>query len=419
MTMADNKAPDTLRALFDIDKIRLDFPIFNTLINGKPIIFLDNAATTQKPMPVIDAILRYYSQECGSIRRSAYSLGERATQSYESSRSKVCRLINAASINEIVFVRGSTEAINLVAQTYGRSNVRSGDEILISAMEHHSNIVPWQILCEEKDAHLRVAPFDSKGEFLIEEYAKLLSPSTRLVAVTYISNVLGTINPIREIIRLAHNQNIPVLVDGAQAAPHIPIDVQALDCDFFVFSGHKMYGPTGIGVLYGKENLLDEMPPYQGGGDMIRSVTFEKTLYGELPYKFEAGTPHVAGGIGLGAAIDYLESIGMESIALHEQEMLSYATESLRSLDGLRIIGEAKAKAGVISFVIDGIHPHDIGTILDEEAVAVRTGHHCAQPVMDFFKIPATVRASIGLYNTRQDIDALLRGLESVKRVFR
>jgi cysteine desulfurase / selenocysteine lyase len=418
MTMADKKAPAASKAFYDIDKIRRHFPILNTPHNGKPLIFLDNAATTQKPLSVIDAMSRFYAQECASIRRSAYALGERATESYENSRFKVCRFINASSIREIVFVRGSTEAINLVAQTYGRTQIRSGDEIIISAMEHHSNIVPWQMLCEENGAHLRVAPIDLRGEFLIDEYARLLGPKTRLVAVTYISNALGTINPVREIIRLAHSRNIPVLVDGAQAVPHIPIDVQALDCDFFVFSGHKMYGPTGIGVLYGKESLLDAMPPYQGGGDMIRSVTFEKTLYGELPSKFEAGTPHVAGCIGLGAAIDYLESIGMKSISLHEHELLTYATEALRSVDGLRIIGEAKQKAGVISFVIDGLHPHDIGTILDQDGVAVRTGHHCAQPLMDFFKISATVRASIGLYNTQQDIDSLLRGLAAVKEVF-
>jgi cysteine desulfurase / selenocysteine lyase len=418
MTMADSKATTASRALYDIDTIRRHFPIFNTPVAGKPLIYLDNAATTQKPSSVIDAMSRFYSQECASIRRSVYSLGERATESFENSRLKVCRFINASSLREIVFVRGSTEAINLVAQTYGRSHVQSGDEILISALEHHSNIVPWQMLCKERGAHLRIIPIDAKGELLINGCDHLLGPRTRLVALTYISNALGTINPVRDIIRMAHSQNIPVLVDGAQAVPHIPIDVQALDCDFFVFSGHKMYGPTGIGVLYGKERLLDAMPPYQGGGDMIRSVTFEKTLYGELPYKFEAGTPNVAGGIGLAAAIDYLASIGMENISRHEQELHSYATGALYSMDGLHIIGEAKEKAGVISFVIDGLHPHDIGTILDKDGIAVRTGHHCAQPVMDFFKIPATVRVSIGLYNTREDIEALLHGLAAVKEVF-
>jgi cysteine desulfurase / selenocysteine lyase len=416
--MADNKANTASRAPYDIDTIRRHFPIFNTPVAGKPLIYLDNAATTQKPLSVIDAMSHFYSHEYASIRRSVYSLGERATESYENSRSKVCRFINASSHREIVFVRGSTEAINLVAQTYGRAHVQSGDDILISAIEHHSNIVPWQMLCEERGAHLRVIPIDAKGELRIDACDHLLGPRTRLVALTYISNALGTITPVRDIIRMAHNKKIPVLLDGAQAVPHLPIDVQALDCDFFVFSGHKMYGPTGVGVLYGKERLFDAMPPYQGGGDMISSVTFEKTLYGELPYKFEAGTPNVAGVIGLAAAIDYLASIGMENISLHEQELLSYATGALHSMDGLRIIGEAKEKAGVISFIIDGIHPHDIGTILDKYGIAVRTGHHCAQPVMDFFKIPATVRVSIGLYNTREDIDALLHGLAAVKEVF-
>jgi cysteine desulfurase / selenocysteine lyase len=418
MNTANDKAQASLRASFDADKLRRHFPIFEHPVNGKPLIFLDNAATTQKPRSVIDAITHFYTQECASIRRSAYFLGDRATELYENSRNKIRRFLNAASAREIIFVRGSTEAINLVAQTYGRHNFRPGDEIVISAMEHHSNIVPWQLLCNEIGAHLRISPIDSKGELLLDQYADILSSKTRLVAATYISNALGTINPVHEIIKLAHNRNIPVLIDGAQAVPHVPIDVQTLDCDFFVFSGHKMYGPTGIGILYGKENLLDLMPPYQGGGDMIRSVTFEKTSYSELPYKFEAGTPHVAGAIGLGYAIDFLESIGMQSIFLHEHELLTYATDALRTVKGLHIIGEANKKAALISFVMDGIHPHDIGTILDEDGIAVRSGHHCAQPVMDFFNIPATVRASVGLYNTRDDIDALLGGLSRVREVF-
>jgi cysteine desulfurase/selenocysteine lyase len=417
--MAEDRSSTNLRIPYSVDKIREDFPIYSRPINGKPLIYLDNAATTQKPIAVIDAISRFYSQECASIRRSAHSLSERATELFESSRSKVCRFINAASSREIVFVRGTTEGINLIAQTYGRAKVRAGDEILISAMEHHSNIVPWQMLCEEKGAHLQVVPINLAGEYVFEKYANLLSSKTRLVSVTHVSNALGTVNPIREIIRLAHRQNVPVLVDAAQSIPHMPIDVQALDCDFLAFSGHKIYGPTGIGVLYGKQSLLDSMPPYQGGGDMIRSVTFEKTLYNDPPYKFEAGTPDVAGAIGLGAAIEYLESLGMENISSHERELLDYGTSALEMMKELRIIGTAKEKAGVISFVMEGVHPHDIGTILDKEGIAIRAGHHCAQPVMDFFKIPATVRISIGLYNTREDIDALLRGLGTIKEIFR
>jgi cysteine desulfurase/selenocysteine lyase len=418
MTTATDKSPARARILYDVHKMRRDFPIFREPVNGKPLIYLDNAATTQKPQAVLDALAHFYTQECANIHRGVHYLSERATESYETSRLKVRRFINAASIHEIVFVRGTTEGINLVAQTYGRAHVGRGDEILISAMEHHSNIVPWQMLCEEKGARLCVVPISPAGELVFEQYAELLGPKTRLVAVTSVSNALGTINPVREIIRLAHERNVPVLVDGAQAIQHMPVDVQALGCDFFVFSGHKMYGPTGIGILYGKERLLDAMPPYQGGGDMISSVTFEKTLYNKLPYKFEAGTPNVAGGIGLGAAIDYLESIGLEDICAHEQELLTYGTMALQSLDGLRIIGTARQKASVISFVLEGIHPHDIGTILDKDGIAIRTGHHCAQPVMEFFKIPATARASLGLYNTREDIEALVWGLRKVKEMF-
>ncbi len=419
MTTATERTLVQPRISYDVHKIRNDFPIFREPVNGKLLTYLDNAATTQKPQAVIDALTRFYTQECANIHRGVHYLSERATESYETSRSKVRCFINAASVQEIVFVRGTTEAINLVAQTYGRTHVNAGDEILISAMEHHSNIVPWQLLCEERGARLRVVPITPQGEMILEQYGQLLGSRTRLVAVTYVSNALGTINPVHEIVRLAHERKVPVLVDGAQAVPHMHVDVQRLDCDFFAFSGHKMYGPTGIGVLYGKERLLDAMPPYQGGGDMISSVTFEKTLYNKLPYKFEAGTPNVSGGIGLGAAVDYLESIGLENISAHEQDLMTYGTEALRTVDELRIIGTAKEKASVLSFVLAGIHPHDIGTILDRDGIAIRTGHHCAQPVMDFFKIPATARASLGLYNTREDIDALVGGLGKVKEVFR
>ncbi len=388
-------------------------------MNGKPLIYLDNAATTQKPQPVIDALIRFYTQECSSIHRGIHYLSERATQSYEASRARIARFINAASAHEIVLVRGATEGINLVAQTYGRIHVGPDDEILISAMEHHSNIVPWQILCEEKRAILRVIPMNSNGELIMEEYVKLLRPNTRIVAITHISNALGTINPVNEIIRLAHEGQVPVLLDAAQSVQHLPIDVQALDCDFLVFSGHKLYGPTGVGVLYGKERLLEAMPPYQAGGDMISSVAFEKTLYNRLPYKFEAGTPNIAGTIGLGVAIEYLESLGLSCIFAHEQELLQYCTAALQAIDGLRLIGTAGEKASILSFVFNGIHPHDVGTILDQEGIAIRTGHHCAQPVMDFFKIPATARISLGLYNSREDIDVLVHSLKKIKEVFR
>jgi cysteine desulfurase / selenocysteine lyase len=404
---------------YDAEKARRDFPIFGEPVNGKQLIYLDNAATTQKPQVVLDALMHFYMRECANIHRGVHYLSERATESYETSRAKISRFINAASPNEIIFVRGSTEAINLAAQTYGKTHVGPGDEVLISAMEHHSNIVPWQILCNEKGAHLRVVPINDAGEFVFEKYEEILGPRTRLVAITGVSNALGTVNPVSEIIRLAHNRGVPVLIDGAQMIQHLPVDVRALDCDFFAFSGHKMYGPTGIGVLYAKERWLEEMPPYQGGGDMISSVTFEKTIYNKLPYKFEAGTPNVAGAIGLGAAVDYLQSVGLQNISVHEQELLSYGTLALQALSDVRIIGTAKEKSSVISFVLDGIHPHDIGTILDKHGIAIRTGHHCAQPVMEFFGIPATARASLGMYNTREDIEALLWGLRKVKEVFR
>jgi cysteine desulfurase / selenocysteine lyase len=409
----------TEKASYDVARIRADFPIFAEPVNRKKLIYLDNAATTQKPQAVVDAMTRFYTQEYASIHRGLHYLSERATESYETSREKVRRFINAASIQEIVFVRGTTEGINLVSQTYGRMQVKRDDEILISCMEHHSNIVPWQILCEEKGARLKVAPMNSKGELDLELYEQMLSPRTRLVAITHVSNALGTINPIRRIIRLAHERNALVFVDGAQAVPHMPIDVQEMGCDFFAFSGHKMYGPTGIGILYGKERLLEAMPPYQGGGNMIRSVTFEKTFYNKLPYKFEAGTPNGSGAIGLGAAVDYIESIGLNPISAHEHDLISFGAAALQTIDGLRIIGTADKKAGVLSFVLEGIHPHDIGTILDQDGIAIRAGHHCAQPVMEYFNIPATVRVSLGLYNTREDIEALLCGLIKVKEVFR
>lgn len=419
MTTGVDSGVQRARPAYDVASARADFPIFREAVNGKPLVYLDNAATTQKPRAVLDALAGFYTKECANIHRGVHYLSERATESYEMARKKVRRFINATSVHEIVFVRGTTEAINLVAQTYGRVNVGIDDEILITGMEHHSNIVPWQLLCEEKGARLIVAPVDSRGQLLMDRFERLLGAKTRLVAVTHVSNALGSVNPIHEIVDLAHRRGIPVLVDGAQSIPHAPIDVQQLDCDFFAFSGHKMYGPTGIGVLYGKERLLESMPPYQGGGDMISSVTFEKTVYNRLPYKFEAGTPNVAGAIGLGAAVDYLGSLGLDGIHAHEQELLAYGTAVLREIEGLRLIGTAREKAGVVSFVLEGIHPHDIGTILDQDGIAIRTGHHCAQPLMDFFNVPATARASIGLYNTKEDIDALRQGLTRVVEVFR
>ncbi len=404
---------------FDVEKIRESFPILKEKVYGKPLVYLDSAATTQKPEVVIDTINRYYSTYNSNIHRGVYLLSQRATDAYEQARVKVQRFIHAAESREIIFVRSATEAINLVAQTYGREHVQAGDEVIVSAMEHHSNIVPWQMLCEEKGATLRVIPMNDEGELLLDEYEKLLNPRTRLVAVVHIANALGTVNPIQEIITAAHRQDIPVLVDGAQAAPHLEVDVRALDCDFYAFTGHKLYGPTGVGILYGKADLLDSMPPYQGGGEMIQSVTFEKTTYNVLPNKFEAGTPNIAGGIGLGAAVDYVSQIGRENIVAHESELLSYATRRLSSINGLRIIGTAKEKASILSFVIEGVHAHDVGTILDQESIAVRTGHHCAQPVMDRFGIPATARASFAFYNTREEIDVLGKGIQRVIEVFK
>jgi cysteine desulfurase/selenocysteine lyase len=403
---------------FDVEKIREDFPVLKQKIHGKPLIYLDSAATSQKPQAVIDAIVKFYAVDCANIHRGVHELSQRSTAAYEETRAKVRKFLNARSKQEIVFVRGTTEGINLVTQTWGRTTVVEGDEIIIAGLEHHSNIVPWQMLCEEKGAKLRVIPIDDRGELILEEYEKLLGPRTRMVAVGHVSNALGTINPVRQIIEMAHQAGALTLVDGAQAVPHMKVDVQALDADFYAFSGHKVCGPTGIGVLYGKTKLLNAMPPYQGGGDMIRTVTFEKTTYNDLPYKFEAGTPDIAGGIGLGAALDYLTHIGMDKIAAYEHELLLYGTEALSHIPGLRIIGTAREKAAVLSFVMEGIHPHDIGTVLDRQGIAVRTGHHCAQPVMDRYQVPATTRASLAFYNTAAELDALTAGLKKVKEIF-
>jgi cysteine desulfurase/selenocysteine lyase len=398
----------------DVERIREDFPILRQKVRGKPLVYLDNAATSQKPQVVIEAISNYYQAENANIHRGVHYLSEIATNAYEGTRLKVKEAINANSIKEIVFVRGTTEGINLVASSYCRKNVKEGDEIVISAMEHHSNIVPWQMLCEETGAKLRVIPINDAGELILEEYQKLLNKKTKLVAVVHISNSLGTINPIKRIVDIAHDSNVPVLVDGAQAMPHAKVDVKKLDCDFFVFSSHKVFGPTGVGALYAKEALLEKMAPYQGGGDMIKSVTFEKTLYNELPYRFEAGTPNIAGAVGLGKALEYVANIGYEKISAYEKELLRYATEALSTIKPLRIIGTAKEKAAVISFVIDGIHPHDVGTILDRDGIAVRTGHHCTQPVMARFNVAATSRASLAFYNTKAEADLLVKGLHNV-----
>lgn len=403
---------------FDVQRVRQDFPILKTTVHGKPLVYLDNAATSQKPQAVIDATARYYSADNSNIHRGVHLLSQRATTQYEDARIKVQNFINAPHSQEVIFVRGTTEAINLVVNTYGRANVRAGDEILITTMEHHSNIVPWQILCEEKGATLRVVPINDEGDLILEEFDKLLNSRTKIVSLAHVSNALGTINPVRRIIESAHTLGIPVLLDGAQAAPHTKIDVRELDCDFYAFSGHKLFGPTGIGVLYGKSQLLEAMPPYQGGGDMIATVTFEKTTYNTLPYKFEAGTPNIAGTIALGTAIDYVNQIGLDNIANYEHELLTYGTEALSQVPGLRLIGTAKEKASVFSFVLEGIHPHDVGTILDREGIAIRTGHHCTMPLMNRLGIPATSRASLAFYNTKDEIDALVAGIYKVKEVF-
>ena len=413
----DKPVGQPVGASFDVERIRADFPILSEHVHGRPLVYLDNAATSQKPEAVIQAIAHYYRYDNANIHRGVHLLSQRATEAYEATREAVRSFIHAKVASEIVFVRGTTEAINLVAQTYGRQHVCAGDEVLITAMEHHSNIVPWQILCEQTGATLRVVPINHRGELLLDEFEKLLGPRTRIVAIAHVSNALGTINPVKEMVRMAHARGIPVLVDGAQAVPHMRVDVQELDCDFYTFSAHKMYGPTGMGVLYGKAEFLEAMPPWQGGGDMISSVTFEHTTYNKVPHKFEAGTSDIAGVAGLGAAISYMESVGIDLIGAHEHELLLYGTKRLEATPGIRLIGTADKKAAVLSFVLDDIHPHDIGTILDQEGIAVRTGHHCAQPVMDFFCIPATVRASLAVYNAKEEIDALVHGIERVKEM--
>jgi len=405
-------------AKLDVAALRKDFPILSRTVRGRPLVYLDNAATTQKPQCVLEAILAYYRNDNANIHRGVHELSERATEAYEAARGKLRRFLNAESTQEIVFVRGATEGINLVAQSWGRTAVGPGDEIILSHLEHHSNIVPWQMLREEKGALIRVIPVFDDGELDIEAYERMLGPRTKIVAVTHVSNALGTITPVRRIIEMARRWGAAVLIDGAQAVAHLRVDVRELDCDFYVLSGHKLYGPTGIGVLYGKAERLEAMPPYQGGGDMIESVTFERTTYNALPYKFEAGTPHIAGAVGLGAAVDYLEQIGLESIAAHEHELVDYATQALGEVPGRKILGTAREKAAVISFTLEGVHPHDVGTVLDQQGIAVRTGHHCAQPVMERFGVPATTRASFALYNTREEVDALLAGLRYVREVF-
>jgi len=406
------------QAGFDAEAWRADFPGLRQMVHGKPLVYLDNAATTQKPAQVIATLERFYCEDCANIHRGVHELSARATECYECSRGKVQRFLNAREAAEIIFVRGTTEAINLVAHSYGRKFVGAGDEIIVSAMEHHSNIVPWQILCETSGARLRVIPMDDNGELLLDEYEKLLGPKTRMVSLVHVSNALGTVNPVKRMVEMAHAHGAPVLLDGAQSAPHMRVDVQDLGVDFYALSGHKMYGPTGIGVLYGRREWLDQMPPYQGGGDMISYVSFERTTYNKLPYKFEAGTPNIEGTIGLGAAVDYIEKVGLEELARYEHGLLRYAIEQLSAIPELRIIGNARERAGVISFLVGDVHPHDIGTILDQQGVAIRAGHHCAQPVMKRFGIPATARASLAFYNTRDDIDRLVAGVEKVREVF-
>jgi cysteine desulfurase/selenocysteine lyase len=405
-------------AAFDFARVRSDFPILDIEVNGKPLVFLDNAASSQMPRPVMERWLKYQSSEHANIHRAVHYLSEKATAEYENARRKVQGFINAREDREVIFTTGTTDGINLVMQGYGRKFIGEGDELILTTLEHHSNIVPWQMLAEEKGAKLRVVPIDDRGELLLDEYRRLFTSRTQLVGVGHVSNALGTINPVKEMIAIAHEHGVPVLVDGAQAAPHMTIDVQDLDCDFYAFSGHKMCGPTGVGVLYGKAALLEKMQPYKGGGDMILSVTFEKTTYNTIPHKFEAGTPPIAAAITLSAAIDYLGAIGMERIAAHESGLLDYATEQLNRMPGVRLIGTAEKKAAVLSFLIEGVHPHDVGTLLNEDGVAIRTGHHCAQPVMQRFRIPATSRASFAFYNTMAEVDALVAGIRKVQKVF-
>ncbi len=404
---------------YDVERVRRDFPILATRVHGHALAYLDNAASSQKPQAVIDAIAHFDAESYSNVHRGVHTLSQRATDAFEAAREKVRRFLNAKETREIVFVRGTTEAINLVAHGYGRSHVQFGDEIVVSAMEHHSNIVPWQIVCQERGATLRVLPMDERGELVLDDLDKILGPRTRLLALVHVSNALGTINPVKRLIQAAHERGIPVLLDGAQAVSHLRVDVQDLDCDFYAFSGHKLYGPSGIGALYGKAALLQRMAPYQGGGEMIAAVTFEKSFYKDIPARFEAGTPNITGAVGLGAAIDYLESVGIEAAAAHEDALLRYATEKLSAIEGIRLIGTARDKVGVVSFVVDGIHAHDIGTILDRFGVAVRVGHHCAQPVMQFFRVPATARASFALYNTHAEVDALAAALREAIEVFR
>jgi cysteine desulfurase/selenocysteine lyase len=403
---------------FDPVRVREDFPILRQLVHGRRLVYLDNANTTQKPRAVIEATHRYYSEDNANIHRSTHLLSERATRAYEAARGRVQHLVNARESREIVFTRGCTEAVNLVAQSWGRANLRPGDEVLLTWMEHHSNIVPWQLVCEQTGARVRAVPITDAGEVDLQAFEAALGGPVKIAAFIHVSNALGTVNPVARMTAMAHARGIPVLVDGAQAVPHVEVDVQAIGCDFYAFSAHKMYGPTGIGALYGRASLLERMPPYQGGGDMIASVTFEKTTYNTLPYKFEAGTPNIAGVVGFGAAVEYLTGFDRAAIAAHEHDLLVYATGRLRELGGIRIVGEAREKAGVISFVMDGVHPHDVGTILDREGVAIRTGQHCTQPVMDRYGIPATARASFAIYNTRADVDALVEGLRVVREVF-
>ena len=404
---------------FDVDTIRGDFPNLHIEVHGEPLVYLDNAATTFKPQAVIDTVANHYETGTSNVHRGVHTLSQQATAAFERSRDKVRDFIGANKSCEIIFTKGATDAINLVADSYGGAFLNKGDEIIISEMEHHSNIVPWQMLCESKGCVLKAAPFNDQGKLVFEEFEKLLSPKTKLVAMVYVSNSLGTVNPVKDVINAAHQQGAVVLIDAAQTLSHLPVNVQALDCDFLAFSGHKLFGPTGVGVLYGKEELLNAMPPYQGGGDMIASVTFEKTTYNVLPYKFEAGTPNVAGVIGLGAAIDYVRLIGLKAITEYERELLAYGTEALSSIDGLRLVGTAKNKASILSFVLENIHPHDLGTIVNEEGVAIRTGHHCTQPVMNHFGVPATSRASLAFYNTKEEIDRLVRTIHKAKEIFK
>ena len=401
----------------DVERLRADFPILQREVHGRPLVYLDNAATTQKPRQVLDALTRYYTTHNANVHRGVHLLSQLATDEYEAAREKVRAFFNARDVREIVFTRNSTEGINLVARSFGAARVREGDDVVISAMEHHSNIVPWQMLCAATGARLKVAPIDDRGELLLEEFEALIGPRTRIVAVTHMSNALGTINPADEIVRIAHRHGAAVLLDGSQAAYHMPVNVQALGCDFYVATGHKLYGPTGIGVLYGRAALLEELPPFLGGGDMIRSVTFERSTWNDLPHKFEAGTPDIAGAVGLGAALDYISGVGLGAIEAHERDLLGYATAALSDIPGLRVVGTARRKASVLSFVLDGIHPHDIGTIVDRSGVAIRTGHHCAQPVMERFGVPATARASFAMYNTREEVDALARAVVGVREV--